>query len=334
MRAAVFADGGLQVQDIPTPVPGPNEMVLRVTGAGICGSDLHALELGLPAGQVLGHEFAGIVDRIGEGVEGFKEGQAVCSIPAIGCGSCGACAAGRRIQCSRGRLTGLRGLHGAYAQYVLVGAYEAIPLPETLDPALGALVEPLSVSLQAVERAHLRIGEPVLVLGAGPIGLAAIIWARIAGAGDIIASDPIARRRELALACGATVACDPRATDPVTAVRQASGKRPPVVIDAAGVTGSFMEAGQAVEMEGRVVIVGLHPGIDEIRPLRLMGRNVHIDFSNWAYDHHFRTTVRMIGLGRLDPTPMVTARIGLDEAPETYLRLRKPSEEGKVLITP
>ncbi|HEU5306257.1 MAG TPA: alcohol dehydrogenase catalytic domain-containing protein, partial [Acidimicrobiia bacterium] len=172
MRAAVLNEThDLEVAEIPDPSPGPGELVLRVTACGICGSDLK-LRPAMPAGLVMGHEFCGDVVAVGGDTEGdWREGQHVTALPLIGCGRCLACVSGEPAHCTQIDMVGVGGSPGAFAEYVRVHTRETIALPDTLDPALGALVEPLAVGLHAVERSLPRAGDRALVVGAGPVGL-------------------------------------------------------------------------------------------------------------------------------------------------------------------
>ena len=178
MRAAVFQGVGrpLSIESRPDPEPGPAELVLAVKSSGICGSDLHLTEIAdagggiapLPRGAVLGHEFSGEVVAVGRAIAGrFRSGDRVTALPYIACGSCAPCLAGQGHRCPAVVSAGLGKLPGAYAEYVRVGVHETLPLPAAVDFRAGAMVEPLSVGLHAVDMARLA-GEAVLVIGAGP----------------------------------------------------------------------------------------------------------------------------------------------------------------------
>src|SRR5262249_8909325 len=186
MKGAVFHGVGqpLTIEELEDPKPGPGELVLRVKSCGICGSDLHAASLppGLPAGTVMGHEFAGEGGGIGGGTTGWKTGARACAFRAIGCGTCGPCLTGDVVLCTSLRGIGLGQIKGAYSEYVLVGGPESVRLPGGVSFREGALVEPLAVGLHAVNKAGLQPGERVMVIGAGPIGLAVTAWARLLGA--------------------------------------------------------------------------------------------------------------------------------------------------------
>ena len=177
MRAVVVSGSGeLGTETVPDPSPAPGQLVLRVSRCGICGSDLHVHQLGLlEAGAVMGHEFCG---EVMESAEGFRAGEHVTALPTLSCGHCERCRRGMGMYCQRRRVIGLGEAPGAFAELVAVAVHEIVRLPDGVDDDHGALIEPLAVGLHAVKTAGIRRGERCVVLGAGPIGLAALIWAR------------------------------------------------------------------------------------------------------------------------------------------------------------
>ena len=224
MKAAVFKKlrAPLEVETLPDPAPGPGEVVVEVCRCGICGSDLHITEdpiFGVPTGIVLGHEYSGRVAAVGRDVQGVAEGEHVAVFPVHGCGHCATCLAGLPAWCRQMRVDG-----GGYGQYALAEPHQLVRLPRTLSLQDGALVEPMAVSLHGVTLAESAPGARVLVLGAGPIGLAAAFWARRLGAGRVAVTASSTRRAGLALAMGAHVFIDPADASP-TAVEAALGGR-------------------------------------------------------------------------------------------------------------
>ena len=229
MRAVTVHEGKLEVAELPLPEPGRGQVRLRVTRAGICGSDLHArhhadatadvaAEVGYPDFMrrahtvVLGHEFTGAVDAYGPGCRRrWAVGQPVVALPIVRDGD--------RIQ-----MTGLSPhAPGAYAEYVLVAEDVAMPVPEGLDPDLAALTEPLAVARHAVNRGDVSKRDAAVVVGCGPIGLAVILMLKAAGVRRVIASDYSAGRRELAAACGADEVVDPAQESPWDLVAEEKG---------------------------------------------------------------------------------------------------------------
>lgn len=203
---AAFVTGRekVEVREAPVPSPGPGEVMLRVRVCGICGSDLHFYHGQLPAAHnvPVGHEFSGEVARLGDGVSGFTEGQRVVAEPVGRCGECVYCRTGRYHLCPGRTLLGTF-VPGGMAEYVCVPAAAVYPLPDDLDLEVGALAEPLAVAVHGLHIVDLKIGERVLVMGSGAIGLLTIMAARAAGAGQVVATYRHEHQGQAALAAGA-----------------------------------------------------------------------------------------------------------------------------------
>ncbi len=212
MRAALLAQDRprLELSEIPTPVPAPGEALLRVTGCGICGSDLHLASQLAETGAVLGHEIAGEVVRVGEDVDAvrWRTGTAVVARPFSGCGTCAFCTGGRADHCAQFQLLGLE-RPGGFAEFVTVRADELFELPASVAPDEQPLVEPLAVMRRAFRRGAVTSSDRVAVLGAGPIGLAAVAWSVAMGVHTVVVSEPSPLRRDLATRLGATATFDP-----------------------------------------------------------------------------------------------------------------------------
>ncbi|HEY7201376.1 MAG TPA: alcohol dehydrogenase catalytic domain-containing protein, partial [Candidatus Dormibacteraeota bacterium] len=193
----------LEVVDLPAPEAGAGELLLRVSGCGICGSDLTSFKRGLFIG-VPGHEVAGVVEAVGEGVEGWRPGDAAVLQPSAGCGSCDECRAGGYHRCIES-LTGSGTTRpGGYAELMAARADRLRALPAGLAPEVACLAEPLSVAIHGIRRAGgPRDGEDAIVLGLGSIGLLATAALRWLGAGRVYGADPVEVRRTLAADLGA-----------------------------------------------------------------------------------------------------------------------------------
>jgi len=189
MKAAVFSEPGapLTVESVADPEPGPADLILKVHACGICGTDLHWSDNADPSvgwrhlerGAVMGHEFSGEVVEVGKDAgSGWKIGDRVTAQPFSGCGRCPACLAGRAYRCQSVTNRASLAQPGAYAEYTRVGANASFRLPEAASFDEGALVEPLAVGLNAVEKARMQPGDTVLIVGAGPVGLAVATWCR------------------------------------------------------------------------------------------------------------------------------------------------------------
>jgi (R,R)-butanediol dehydrogenase/meso-butanediol dehydrogenase/diacetyl reductase len=336
MKAAVFREAKkpLVIEDVPEPRALPGRLVLRVAGCGICGSDLHMSELPLAPGMVMGHEFAGEIAEVGRGAGDWKVGERVCALPLIGCGSCAHCAAGAPQFCTKLEGVGLGAHSGGYAEYVMVDARETFRLPDALATHEGALVEPLAVGLHAVHGADVRPGENVLILGAGPVGLATALWARHAGAREIVVSDPVAHRRELVERLGATATLDPNAGPVIPAFERLAGRAPDVIIECVGVPGMIQSVIDLSQPEGRVVIAGVCMHSDQILPVSAIVKDLRVRFVSYYRRADFGYTLDMLRAGRIRPQPMITDVIGLPELPAAFEALRRPSTQCKVIVRP
>src|ERR1700710_263814 len=264
MRAAVFREVSkpLVIETLADPVPGPHDLVLKVKTCGICGSDLHMTEptsiMPLPGGSVMGHEFAGEVMEVGKAVTHlWKVGDRVAGFPVICCGDATPCLnfSGRGA-CAKMTPVGLGQSHGAYADYVRIGASSGYRLPDSVSFREGAMVEPLAVGLHAVDMAKMARGATVLVIGAGPVGLAVMLWAKFLGARHVIVSEKAEIRRQMAAKFGATDAIDP--SQPLAPqVQKIAGKDADVIFECVGVPGMLMSTMAEAPRGGRIVVAGV-----------------------------------------------------------------------------
>ncbi|HEU4720617.1 MAG TPA: alcohol dehydrogenase catalytic domain-containing protein [Gemmatimonadaceae bacterium] len=332
MRVAAFggAGRGLAIERRPDPVPGPGQVVLAVARCGICATDLHLTSgrgaIQLPPGAVPGHEYAGEVVAIGPGVEQLRVGDRVTALPLAGCGACAACLAGEPFWCVEG-LPAEAG--GGFAEQVLVHARQTVPLPDALSWEDGALVEPLAVGLHGVHMARLAPGARVLVLGAGPIGLAATFWARRLGAGPLAVMARSRRREQLAAALGAS--CFLVAEDDVAA---ALGGPPEVVIEAAGLPGTLARAVDLVAPRGTVVGLGFCTLPDTLVPAHAVAKQVRLQFAMAYGVADFRHVIATLAAGDVAPRRLVTETVSLATLPALFETLRGPSPHCKVLVDP
>ena len=337
MRAAILtsAEPTLAIVELDDPKPGPGEALLEVTACGICGSDLHIASLLAPPGSILGHEIAGIIRGIGAGVDPdrFTIGTAVAARPLVGCGTCQHCSAGRPDHCDSFALVGLQ-RPGGFAQLTTVSARELFPLPARLTGDDQALVEPMAVARRALRRVGLQPGEDVAVLGAGPIGLAVIAWARALGAGKILASEPSAARRELATNLGADITLDPTAGTLFFDAAAAGFGQPPIVMECSGRPGLIADAIGFAAVDGRIGVVGICTQNDTFMPYFGLAKEVDLRFCIYWGAEDFTDTIDAFDAGILDPHPMITETIGLDALPQRFAELARQPDGGKVIVRP
>ena len=337
MRAAVLTEERprLELAEIPRPVPGPGEVLVRVSGCGICGSDLHLASQLADAGAVLGHEIAAVVETLGPGVapERWAVGTAVAVRPFSGCGGCPWYVSGRADHCARFQLLGLE-RPGGFAEFVTVSGDELFALPAALRLDEQPLVEPLAIVRHALRRGAISAGDRVAVLGAGPIGLAAVAWARAFGVEAVVVSEPAALRRDLAMSLGADAAIDPAAGPIGAAVAEACGGSPTLVLECSGAPGLIAQGIELAAVDGRVVVVGICAGPDTLFPFWAMAKELDVRFCIYYGRDDFIDTLEALGSGRLVAAPMVTETIGLEELPERFARLERLPDAGKVIVRP
>ena len=335
MKAAVFKrQNQMAVIEVPNPHPGAGEVVLKVHNCGICGSDLHAVQygVGLPQDTVMGHEFCGEIHELGSGVEGFKLGERVTSLPFISCGECDACLRDDGMHCARTRGLGLGQLPGAYAEYVLCGEKSLLKLPDNVSSREGALVEPLSVGLHGVNRAKLKPGAGVVVMGAGPIGLSTLLWAKAKGAEAVVVSELAPGRTELAMKLGASAVVNPSKDSPAQKVHALTGRPPEVVFECIGVKSTLASAIDMVGLHGRVVVLGVCMEPDLITPLTCILKEISLEFIVGYNRNEFEETVDALANGRINAKPMITDIIPVDQVPEMFEALKTPGARAKVMV--
>lgn len=335
MRAVVLKEPGiLKLESVPDAVPEAGEILLRVRECGICGSDLHAAKfgIGMPPDTIMGHEFAGEIAALGEGVEGWKVGERVVALPYMSCGTCEPCRRGNGYHCPSSRPIGLGALPGAYAELVRVQPAQVLRVPDGVTMRQAALVEPLAVGLHGVRLGPVRPDTACVVMGTGPIGAVTILWARHAGARAIVASDPSPGRRDLAMRLGAHVVVDPTRHDPAAALRDLAGVDPQVVLECVGVKGTLNGAMLLAGIHGRIVVLGVCAETDEIFPLVGIMKELEVAFALAYSRAEFAESLDALRTSAIDVAPLVTDVIDLADVPEAFRALERPSTQCKVLI--
>lgn len=268
MRSAVVSGPQeFEVREEDVPSAGPGRAIVRVRNCGICGSDLHFYRGEIPAGEGLrmGHEIAGEVAELGEGVEGPLVGTAVAIEPIEVCRDCDYCRTGRSQLCPERKWLGTR-LPGGFAHYIDVPAYTLHPLPAGMDFEVGALVEPLAVAVHGLRQVGLEAGERVLVLGSGTIGLMAMLAARAMGASDVFATARYPHQFDAAQSLGArATSADETASGAL--VEAFAGRPPEVVVETVGGHADTLDqAVTLVQPGGRISLLGIYTGAAPFNP--------------------------------------------------------------------
>ena len=345
MKAAVFKEIGapLVIEDVPDPEPGLGDLILKVRACGICGTDIHwaqnhQRDAGwrlLEAGAVMGHEFAGEIVEIGKDARAeWKIGDRVTAQPFSGCGTCPACLGGRAYRCKSVTQRASLGMPGAYAEYTRVGTSATMHLPEAVSFSEGALVEPLAVGLNAVRRAGLRAGDRVLIIGAGPVGLAVALWCRFFGAHHIVASDLVSARAEAATRFGATAAIDAGQEDVKCRFEAIAGGPPNILFDCVGVPGSLQLTIDQAPPDAHIVVVGLCMAQDTFFPAKAIMKELNLTFAFIYQKRDFTTVIDMLASGRIKAAGLITDHVGIDAFPAAFEALKTPSDQIKVMLEP
>jgi len=328
--------GGLFVRNVEQPVADAGAVLVRVEAAGICGTDRHLVHGEVPCRPpvTLGHEFRGIIEAVGQGVQAFKPGERITCDPNIACGRCAQCHAGRVNLCES--LVAI-GIHrdGGFAEFVTIPEQQAHALPLSLDPLHGAFCEPLACCLHAVDLANLRPGSSVVVLGGGVIGLLVVQLAHLAGARVVLVTrSPV--KRDLALQLGATAALDPAAGELIAAVAGKAGLLPggaDVVFECAGVAETVAQSPRLARSGGTVVLVGVLPQGQTVafEPFDLLFRELRL-ISAFLNPFTHRRAADLIASGKVRVAPLISRVISIAELPDVVAH-PPTAGELKVLVT-
>lgn len=335
MKAAVIQkDFTLDIQDHPTPVPGPEEILIKVAYCGICGSDVHFLESKLmPPGTILGHEVSGHIVKTGNNVKNWKEGDKVVVLPFNPCMTCESCKKGDTHHCREGlvRSYGIGANPGAFSDYMLVHPPMLFKVPEGLDMKTASLTEPMAVSFHGINISGYKKGEPALVMGAGPIGLFCIYALKMAGAGDIFVSEPDSFRAEKAEAAGADKVFNPKQDNIRDDMVNLAGKPPGYIFECAGTASSMQEASGMVGQQGHIIMLGIHQGNVSIFPLLWFAKEIRVSFSFGYSKREFEDCLNLLGDNIVAHDVVVSSVLPLARINDGFNLLKEPGH-SKILV--
>jgi threonine dehydrogenase-like Zn-dependent dehydrogenase len=336
VRAAVWNDhGSLDVVERPDPEPRPGWVRVRVAAAGICGTDLHFYRGSFPSpsGLLPGHEVGGTIDVAGEGAA-VAAGTAVAVEPMTTCGHCPQCLTGDYTRCDERRLLGIEG-RGGLADFMTAPAASIYALPDGLEPADGALVEPLAVCVRGVRLSGLQLGDTALVLGGGTIGVLTALCARAAGAGAVAVTARHDHQRQMAEAMGATTVAS--AAEAGAAL---GGSAPDVVLETVGGSApTITEAVGVVRSGGTIVMLGVFDGNAKVPGLEFSRKEIRLVGSNCYARAGMRTdfdvAVGLLARHRDLVRQVVTHRFALADVNDAFAAAAdKSSGSLKVAIEP
>jgi L-iditol 2-dehydrogenase len=340
MKAAVFTGiKKIEIQDVPKPRPEADEVLIKVQVVGVCGSEVHAFLGAHPFRKppaILGHEVAGDIVEVGAGVRDFKVGDRVMVEPQKSCGHCVYCLSGSYHLCVSKVVLGVPEWPGAFGEYIVAPEHTLLKLPESFSYEEGAMCEPLAVGIHSVKKARVEMGDSVLVLGSGPIGLSCVAAARAAGATKIIATDAYDFNLELARKQGATALFNVRGGGDLARVVAERGK--PEGVDAAlvtvGISAVVNQGLASVRKEGRVALVALFDEPLTIpQPFVIGGKELDVVGVHMYKKEDFYTAISLISSGVVDAKGMVTHVLPLEEAQRALDMVHSKSENNaKVML--
>jgi len=339
MKAAVWHGGeDVKIEEVPEPRMGPNDALVRVKTVGICGSDLHAFE-GISRRRVppliMGHEIAGEVADVGKNVAKLKEKNRVVVYPILSCGECEHCRSGNENICTDIRFLGLH-VPGGFAEHIAAPANKCIKIPDTLMFEKACLTEPLSVAVHVVNNVPIKVNDTILVIGAGIIGSMVTQVARLRTSGQIVVTDILNTRLELAKKLGADVTINSKEEDVAEEiVKITDGRGVDVSIEAVGIQSTVQQAQASVKKGGIIVAVGLLEENVKIDIMKLVSSELKLCGSYAYNDYDFRSSINLIARDRINPQPYLTHIFPLEDALKGFKEMATNKETVlKVILKP
>ena len=285
MKAGVFySKNDLRIEEIPKPSPKAGEVLIKVKACGICGTDVHIFNgdkgcFPTPAGTVLGHEFSGIVEAVGEGVTEIKVGDRVCVDPNKLCGDCYYCKSGIGHFCEN--MIGIgTGVNGGFAEYCAVPQSQVYKIADSTSYEAAAMTEPTACCVHGIDMCNISCGDTVAVIGGGMIGMIMLQLAKLSGAGKLIMIEPVAEKRKIAEKLGADLCIDPIENDVKRVLGENGIKRISAVIECVGKTSTIEQAIDIAGEKSIVMMFGLTASDDtiSIKPFEIFKKEIHARF--------------------------------------------------------
>jgi propanol-preferring alcohol dehydrogenase len=330
MKAAVFhgPNQPLRIEEVPTPSPGPGQLLIKTAACGVCHTDLHYIDHGVPTFKkpplILGHEPSGTVAALGEGAEGFKEGDKILLPAVYACGHCTACRTGRENICDTMIMFG-NNVDGAYAEYLLAPAKDTFHLPDEIPLEEGSIIaDAISTPFHAVvNRAQVKPGDSVVVVGCGGVGINVVQIAAAVG-GSVIAVDISQEKLDWAKKLGATTVINPTEDEKWTkTVKKMTGGGADIAIEAIGNPSTIETAFNCLRTGGRLVVLGFTHKDISINAGKIMYREMEIIGTLGCRAVDYPKLIELCRLGRIRVKELVTARFPLDQINDAFDLLRR-----------
>ncbi len=330
----------MSYDEVPNVQAGEGEVLVRPKAVGICGSDVHGY-LGITGRRIppmiMGHEFSGVIEKLGPGATGFKPGDRVAVYPVDFCGACEPCRQGNSHLCLHRRQFGVLKVDGAFADFLAVPAKCCFRLKDDVSFEVGSLMEPLAVSYRAVNRAGAEriTGKNVFMVGTGTIGLLALACVKLLKPAQIIVSDLSDTRLQIAKQMGATQVVNPGREDVVDAVKSLTdGKGADTAFEAVGAAATVQQAMSALSQSGTAVWIGNNKKMIEINMQEIVTRELTV-FGTFLYGfEEFKQVVDLLNNGKIDASPMISHLAPMSDGPTLFAKLAKdPGDWIKVILT-
>ncbi len=327
MKAALLtAPGKFETRQLPDPqIKNDTDVVIRVKTIGVCGSDIHYFTTGRIGSQVVkypfivGHEAAGIVEKTGSGVTRVKPGQRIAIEPAVTCGECDQCKAGRENTCRNLRFLGAPGqLDGAQCEYIVMPQENCFPIVDSMTFEQAALCEPLAIAAYAVERSPLAAGKSVAILGVGPVGMSVFLVLRTKEIGEIYVTDKLDGRLAAANKLKPKWSGNPKRVDIVKEISSNEPLQMDVVFECSGDPAAISQGVQLLKPGGTLVIVGI-PEVDDVPLLIHELRRKEITIVNVRRQNHCtQKAIDLVASGEINVDSLVTHRFPLEETAKAF----------------
>jgi len=324
-----------RLEDVPVPTVREGEVLVEIHYCGVCGTDVHQYHgvWELNVGATPGHEISGVIKEVGPGVKSLAPGDRVALNPGVTCQACEFCRGGRVDLC-RNRVSTYHYSRGGFAEYTAVPERQIYKLPDNLALECGAFLEPAGACVHGIDRAAIKPGQKVAVLGGGAAGLMHMQLALLSGASQVFLSEPQEGRRRLAEELGATATVDPTHGDPVKTLKDLSNGGLDVVIESAGLAVTVSQCFELVNRGGRIVLFGVCDPNDrvEFSPYHVFREEITVAGTVMIHDA-FPRTLELLASEKLRVRPLISHMLPLERFQEAF-EMRQSNEGVKLLITP
>ena len=335
-QQVMTAPGVIEFRQVPTPAPGPGQVLVKIHRIGVCGSDIHVYHgkhpfTSYPVTQ--GHEVSGSIEALGEGVTGLSVGQKVTIEPQVTCGTCYPCTHGKYNLCESLKVMGFQ-TTGTASEYFAVDAGKITPLPDTMSYDEGAMIEPLAVAVHAVRRAGDVTGQDICVLGAGPIGILTAQAAKAMEARRVMITDISDTRLQKAAQCGADKTVNTKKEDFATAfVAYFGPDKADVIYDCAG---NDITMGQAIANARKgstIILVAVYAGMAHVDLAVLNDHELDLNTTMMYRHEDYVTAIELVEQGKVALAPLMSCHFAFEQYGDAYRYIDENRESTmKVLI--